>query len=98
MSKPNCYTCIHRRNVPGSAHSSCHHPAAEKMSVALGVLATLAAVRRVDLALPEAAEELNITAHQHGIDNGWFVWPWNFDPVWLKTCKGFQQKEQEQTE
>lgn len=23
MSKPNCYDCKHRREIPGDAHSSC---------------------------------------------------------------------------
>jgi hypothetical protein len=24
---------------------------------------------------------------------GWFFWPFNFDPVWLKSCDGFEIKE-----
>lgn len=28
MSKPICYTCSHRRDVPGSAHSRCNNPEA----------------------------------------------------------------------
>ena len=28
----------------------------------------------------------------HGISNGWFMWPVNFDPVWLESCYGFEQK------
>jgi len=30
---------------------------------------------------------------EHGIKNGWFYWPFNFDPVWLEQCDGFQNKE-----
>lgn len=26
--KPNCYTCVHRREVPGSCHSRCNNTAA----------------------------------------------------------------------
>lgn len=29
MSKPNCYDCIHRRSVPGDAHSSCANQTAK---------------------------------------------------------------------
>jgi hypothetical protein len=29
----------------------------------------------------------------HGICNGWFIWPINFDPVWLENCDGFESKE-----
>lgn len=36
-----------------------------------------------------AAIALQIRANFHGIRNGWFVWPVNFDPVWLESCEGF---------
>ena len=26
----------------------------------------------------------------HGIRNGWFFYPLNFDPVWLEECDGFK--------
>jgi hypothetical protein len=36
----------------------------------------------------------NLTAHvigdAHGKFNGWFSWPFNFDPVWLLSCTGFE--------
>lgn len=93
MSKPNCYKCKHRGTVPGSAHSSCKHPSLGKArnDPMLSILATLASVNRVESF--QLQSELNVTAKQHGIDNGWFIWPWNFDPVWLLTCNGFQEKE-----
>lgn len=28
-----------------------------------------------------------------GIRRGWFFWPFNFDPVWLVECTGFEAKE-----
>ncbi len=31
----------------------------------------------------------NVTGHEHGIKNGWFIWPLNFDQTWLITCDGF---------
>lgn len=40
---------------------------------------------------------LNINAkvkgNKYGIKNGWFNFPFNFDPVWLKSCDGFEKKE-----
>lgn len=39
-----------------------------------------------------AADALKIRANFHGIKNGWFVWPVNFDPVWLEHCDGFTAK------
>jgi len=30
-----------------------------------------------------------VKGNPHGIRNGWFMWPLNFDPVWLDSCDGF---------
>ena len=35
----------------------------------------------------------NVVGDSHGIKMGWFYWPYNFDPVWLKECDGFEKKE-----
>ncbi len=37
-------------------------------------------------------ESMEIEGDPHGIKNGWFRWPRNFDPVWLRHCNGFKQK------
>ena len=47
-----------------------------------------------DAKLGELAS-LNIKGNEHGIKNGWFFWPWNFDPVWLENCDGFLSKNEE---
>lgn len=90
MTKPNCYQCIHRRDLAGDTHSRCTHPRAGGKDPGLEVMAILASVRRVgpvaDLA---GAEALNIEANPHGVKSGWFNWPFNFDPVWLEGCDGF---------
>lgn len=36
--------------------------------------------------------QLNVVGSDHGIRNGWFTWPWDFDPVWLEHCDGFAPK------
>ena len=28
-----------------------------------------------------------------GVRNGWFSWPFNFDPSWLVSCDGFGKKD-----
>lgn len=33
-----------------------------------------------------------VHASAHGIVNGWFTWPFNFDPTWLISCTGFKPK------
>jgi hypothetical protein len=61
MERPNCYQCVHRRELPGDAHSRCNNINA------------------------------NVVGHEHGKVNGWFSWPYNFDPVWLEKCDGFSE-------
>lgn len=78
MSK--CYECIHRGTVPGSCHSSCNHPEAKTESGLLYVLSG-------------QSGSLNIKGNTHGIKSGWFIWPLDFDPVWLENCDGFKMKE-----
>jgi hypothetical protein len=78
MSK--CYKCIYRGNVPGDAHSCCRYPGNDP-DLFTGLFS---------LKNAENAKKLNITADPHGIRSGWFLWPVNFDPVWLLTCDGFK--------
>jgi len=35
----------------------------------------------------------HVKGDKHGIKNGWFSWPFNFDPIWLKECDGFIKKQ-----
>lgn len=73
-----CYECIHRGTIPGDAHSRCRHPQVEKM-----LLDSFTIVEN----------PLGVTGNAHGIKSGWFFWPFNFDPVWLLSCNGFEEKE-----
>lgn len=102
--KPDCYACIHRREVPGDAHSECVHPATEgSRTTPFMQLAGIMGKRGGDQLMamanhfgegPQpAADALHIKANYHGIRNGWFVWPVNFDPVWLERCDGFTPRE-----
>jgi hypothetical protein len=35
-----------------------------------------------------------MTGHEHGIKNGWFFYPSNFDPIWrTKECNNFEKKD-----
>lgn len=89
-NKPNCYQCIHRRNLLGNTHSKCVHPTALVIRQAVGEL--VIGLAEFFPGKPVLADKLGITAHQHGIDKGWFAWPANFDPTWLLTCNGFEGK------
>ena len=90
-SKPNCYECKHRGTVPGSAHSSCHHPSLPPIPPELQLLGIFASVRRSP-PIQVNTEKLAIKGNAHGIRNGWFNWPMNFDPVWLEECNGYEPK------
>jgi len=84
MKNPKCHKCIHRGNVPGNTHSCCTHPslnAADEILSLLGVSSP-------------ALKELKIEGDPHGIEMGWFIWPVNFDPIWLKNCNGYEEKKE----
>lgn len=36
--------------------------------------------------------------NSHGIRNGWFMWPLNFDPTWLESCDGFSDNPEDKKE
>lgn len=40
-----------------------------------------------------AAKKLNLRANMHGVKQGWFSWPVNFDPAWLERCDGYKKME-----
>lgn len=101
--KPNCYECVYRQDVPGSAHSACGHPATAQtqrspfmqLAGAVGKRGgneLMAMAEQFSEGPQRAATALKIQANFHGIKNGWFVWPVNFDPVWLENCDGFTAK------
>lgn len=82
MAKANCYDCQYRGNVPGSCHSSCDHPSVgDPVDKIMGLLTG------------GTKNDLNIRGNVHGIRSGWFMWPLDFDPVWLENCDGFTAKE-----
>ena len=82
MSELLCYKCKYRGNVPGDAHSCCCYPGNDT-----NIFAILSQSNMLQ------AIKLEIKADAYGIRRGWFLWPINFDPVWLKNCKGYTPKE-----
>lgn len=92
--KFNCYECLHRRSNPGSAHSKCVHPSLPEMvnNPMVELMAVFASVGRAPQ-MAVSTKQLNIVGDEHGIKKGWFNFPWNFDPRWLRNCDGFEPKE-----
>lgn len=91
--KPNCYECKHRQNLIMDAHSTCTHPTVKQCQAQKGTGDASITLRK--LSYDEAAKVLNIQGHPHGIKNGWFTWPANFDPVWLENCDGFERRKKQ---
>lgn len=84
--KPDCYQCRFRGDLPGDTHSCCRYPSNETGLFDLFKPANLANIAT-----------LKIEGHPHGIAKGWFLWPVNYDPVWLLHCDGFETLPQEAT-
>lgn len=82
MEKPNCYKCKHRGTVPGNEHSCCRYP-----GNSTGMFDFF------NKCNSDNALKLKIVGNAHGIRSGWFMWPVNFDPVWLENCAGFAENE-----
>ena len=89
--KANCYDCQYRGDIPGDAHSCCRHPLVSQDSNVFAAIVDMLMGKSL-----EAGRQLNIQANPTGIRRGWFLWPANFDPVWLVNCDGFKAKEQKQ--
>lgn len=115
MTKPDCYSCKHRRSLHGNTHSACAHP---KTGVDLNdpilELFVLLGVKTVPTSVdmhednedgrhigwfgtsPAAPAQIHVEGDNYGIAKGWFSWPFNFDPVWLIACDGFEPNEIQQ--
>jgi len=84
----NCYKCIHRGTVPGDTHSCCNHPDLKGLDLVTAIMDMIDNKGTVQ----SVADKFQIKANPHGIKMGWFLWPINFDPIWLENCNGFEQK------
>lgn len=93
MSEALCYKCKFHGSVAGDTHSCCNHPEAglKNADPLLKILAISASVTTP--VISPTAKKLGIQANQHGVMSGWFNWPFNFDPIWLTNCKGFEEKD-----
>ncbi len=98
-SKPDCYECIHRRDLVWSAHSQCVHPSnATLLSHPFAEILTLmSSGQRKVIGMGPVPTPLKVVGNAHGIKNGWFAWPLNFDPTWLEQCNGFTPKGGEES-
>lgn len=92
--KVDCYKCKYREDMPGSAHSSCKHPSLSRATdnAFLEMMAIFAGVGRAPPIVVNSPD-LNIRGNPYGIKNGWFNFPFNYDPTWLENCDGFTETD-----
>jgi len=100
-SKPDCYKCKHRGDNVGSAHSRCNHPksglsSANPLEEAFAILGSVG--RGPGAMRADGLVALNISANPHGVRHNWFQWPFDFDPVWLTNCEGFEEVNTDATQ
>ena len=98
MKGPDCYQCIHRRASQFTAHSACHHPKIRKVeNIGKLMMSWLQCANRLGVESVECEPEpgLRVKGSAHGIRNGWFGHPLDFDPVWLEGCSVFEPKKEE---
>lgn len=79
----NCRNCKYHQPIPGNAHISCHHPETKGYSA----LFSLVFVSRAEVKY----NELKVVGDKYGVEQGWCIWPVNFDPVWIKECSGYEK-------
>jgi hypothetical protein len=85
QTEQSCYNCKYRQDVAGSCHSTCTSPYADTKAPVYFMLQQAKSLQTSD-------DSFIIEGDEHGIRNGWFMWPIDFDPVWVEKCTGFERK------
>jgi len=96
--KFDCWTCKWKAEIPGDCHIACKHPALQGTTdnPLAEVISMLGGRRFGNISIHPP--ELKIRGHPTGIKNGWFNYPFNFDPTWLENCEGYKSNQVESDE
>lgn len=89
----DCYTCKHRRQVSGSAHSSCSHDVAETYKPIAFLVAARGRGNTHPLGKVEVEGKPLFELDEVGVRNGWALWPIDYDPTWVKHCLMYDQRD-----
>lgn len=94
VEKNNCITCINSRAIPGDNHLSCDCPAiVNENRVMFGIFQNL---KKEIVNINPTRLEINDIPLQEwdelGIREGYVIFPFNFDPRWLKYCLYYNNK------
>lgn len=84
-----CLTCKHKGRVPNSRHSKCKHPDVLHMdcNTYAMVIKKLAAGDEVI----QITSRMGVQFANQGVEGNWALWPFNFDPIWLVECLGYEE-------
>lgn len=90
-----CYNCKHRRNIPGDAHSTCRHPLLKGIYAdPIGELLIFSKEAILEMIAIGIVHFNHTRVSQHGMQKGWFNWPFNFDPIWADNCSKHEYKNE----
>ena len=45
--------------------------------------------------LSKSEVTIRVSLNPHGVRNGWAMWPFNFDPIWIDSCNSYVNKTTE---
>ena len=70
---------------------------AKEFSKQTGWIFLFASLEKADLSwvtdcVVTVPKDFCVRGNTHGVRSGWFIWPINFDPVWLEECTLFETK------
>lgn len=77
----SCYQCRWRGHLAEDTHSKCYHPYNREVTL-------LASTKRASVCIPD--KRLKIKVNKRGLEQGWRNYPFHFDPIEVKSCKGFE--------
>jgi hypothetical protein len=81
----NCNKCKFHESIPGDAHVSC---------TMLPIQSRMYAVVIINLSAKVTTQTgIEVVCEPHGVDSGWCNWPINYDPIWIKSCNQFVEKD-----
>lgn len=44
---------------------------------------------------PDNTVNIRVSLDPHGVRNGWAMWPFNFDPIWVESCNSYVNTSKE---
>jgi len=86
-----CDKCLFQGTLENSRHSTCKHPEVKSIINDSELLKILIDAISEGTPMIGLFNGFRIEREQQGIDGDWCLWPFNFDPIWIKECTGFKE-------